>query len=50
MPSLRLLAPALFALAMFGATAPAADDASRRSRPENERAFENTETYHALRF
>jgi urea carboxylase-associated protein 2 len=31
-------------------TAPASDvDPSRRSRPENERAFQNTETYHALR-
>jgi uncharacterized protein YcgI (DUF1989 family) len=31
-------------------TAPAsADDPNRRSRPENERAFLNTENYHALR-
>ena len=36
-------------LEVYQTTPPTADDASRRSRPENERAFENTETYHALR-
>ncbi len=36
-------------LEIFRTAPPAADDACRRSRPENERAFLNTETYHALR-
>ncbi len=36
-------------LEVFPAQAVAADDACRRSRPENERAFINTENYHALR-
>jgi urea carboxylase-associated protein 2 len=36
-------------LEVFLTTPPANDDPSRRSRPENERAFQNTETYHALR-
>jgi urea carboxylase-associated protein 2 len=36
-------------LEIFPSGSPAADDASRRSRPENERAFHNTETYVALR-
>jgi uncharacterized protein len=36
-------------LDVFPATVPAADDPCRHSRPENERAFRNTENYHALR-
>lgn len=36
-------------LEVFRAAPPATDDACRRSRPENERAFLNTENYHALR-
>ena len=36
-------------LEVFRTQPPAADDACRRSRPENERAFLNTETYVALR-
>lgn len=36
-------------LEVFRATPPGADDACRRSRPENERAFTNTENYYALR-
>lgn len=36
-------------LEVFRTPPPTADDACRRSRPENERAFLNTETYHALR-
>ena len=36
-------------LEVFHAAPAASDDASRRSRPENERAFQNTEHYHALR-
>ena len=36
-------------LEVFRSLPPAADDACRRSRPENERAFLNTENYHALR-
>jgi urea carboxylase-associated protein 2 len=36
-------------LDVFAATTPAPDDPCRRSRPENERAFQNNETYHALR-
>jgi uncharacterized protein len=36
-------------LEVFRTAPPAADDACRRSRPENERAFLNTENYHALR-
>ena len=36
-------------LEVFRALPPAADDVCRRSRPENERAFFNTETYVALR-
>ncbi len=34
---------------VFPAEAPAADDPCRLSRPENGRAFENTETYNLLR-
>jgi urea carboxylase-associated protein 2 len=37
-------------LEVFRSAPPGADDACRRSRPENERAFTNTENYHALRF
>jgi len=36
-------------LDVFRAAPPTADDASRRSCPENQRAFMNTENYHALR-
>ncbi len=36
-------------LEVFRPQPPVADDACRRSRPENERAFINTENYHALR-
>jgi urea carboxylase-associated protein 2 len=36
-------------LEVFRTPPVAADDVCRRSRPENERAFTNTETYHALR-
>ena len=36
-------------LDVFRSIPPGTDDACRRSRPENERAFLNTETYHALR-
>lgn len=36
-------------LEVFRSAPPPADDPCRRSRPENERAFQNTETYHALR-
>jgi len=36
-------------LEVFRSAPPAADDPCRRSRPENERAFINTATYHALR-
>ncbi len=36
-------------LEVFRAEVPVADDACRRSRPENERAFLNTENYVALR-
>ena len=37
-------------LEVFRTAPPAAtDDPCRRSRPENERAFTNTEAYHALR-
>jgi urea carboxylase-associated protein 2 len=36
-------------LEVFRVAPPAADDACRRSRPENERAFLNTENYVALR-
>lgn len=36
-------------LQVFRAAPAGPDDACRRSRPENERAFLNTETYHALR-
>jgi len=36
-------------LEVFQSAPPGPDDACRRSRPENERAFHNTETYHALR-
>jgi len=36
-------------LDVFPTPPPAADDPSRRSRPENERAFLNTENYYALR-
>lgn len=37
-------------LEVFRTAPPGVDDACRRSRPENERAFTNTENYHALRF
>jgi urea carboxylase-associated protein 2 len=36
-------------LEVFRSSLADADDPCRRSRPENERAFANTETYHALR-
>ena len=36
-------------LEVFRTEPPGPDDACRRSRPENERAFRNTEEYHALR-
>lgn len=36
-------------LQVFRAAPVTSEDACRRSRPENERAFLNTETYHALR-
>jgi urea carboxylase-associated protein 2 len=36
-------------LEVFASPPPAADDPCRCSRPENERAFRNTENYHALR-
>lgn len=36
-------------LEIFRSAPPTADDPCRRSRPENERAFHNTETYAALR-
>ena len=36
-------------LDVFQTPPPAADDACRCSRPENGRAFRNTEDYHALR-
>lgn len=36
-------------LEVFRSAPPAADDLCRRSRPENERAFTNTENYYALR-
>jgi uncharacterized protein len=36
-------------LEVFAGPPPAADDPCRRSRPENARAFLNTENYHALR-
>ena len=36
-------------LEVFRTAPPAPDDACRRSRPENERAFLNTENYVALR-
>ena len=36
-------------LEVLHASPPSPDDASRRSRPENERAFQNTDNYHALR-
>ncbi len=36
-------------LDVFRTPPPAADDPCRCSRPENERAFINTEAYHALR-
>ena len=36
-------------LEVFRTAPPPPDDACRRSRPENERAFLNTENYHALR-
>lgn len=41
--------PRAVRLEVFRSAPPAADDACRRSRPENERAFLNTETYVALR-
>ena len=41
--------PRAVRLDVFRTTAPTADDACRRSRPENERAFLNTENYLALR-
>ncbi len=36
-------------LEVFRTAPPGPEDACRRSRPENERAFKNTEEYHALR-
>lgn len=36
-------------LEVFATPSPAADDACRNSRPENVRAFSNTENYHLLR-
>jgi len=36
-------------LEVFRTAPPTPDDVSLRSRPENERAFQNTEAYHALR-
>ncbi|MEO7597671.1 MAG: urea amidolyase associated protein UAAP1 [Opitutus sp.] len=41
--------PRIVRLEVFHSAPPAADDPSRHSRPENERAFQNTENYHALR-
>lgn len=41
--------PRVVQLEVFRSAAPAADDPSRLSRPENERAFINTENYYALR-
>ena len=43
-------APKPIQLQVYKTDAPAADDPCRLSRPENERAFINTETYNALRF
>jgi uncharacterized protein YcgI (DUF1989 family) len=37
-------------LEVFKSDAPTAEDPCFQSRPENLRAFENTETYHKLRF
>ena len=37
-------------LEVFSGNAPALDDASLTIRPENQRAWENNETYHTLRF
>jgi len=42
--------PGTVDLSVFTTEPPAADDPCRKSRPENERAFENTETYNRLRF
>lgn len=42
-------APQPVKLEVFKNEAPAADDPCRTSRPENERAFTNTEDYYALR-
>jgi urea carboxylase-associated protein 2 len=41
--------PRTVRLEVFRTSPPAADDPSRQIRPENERAFQNNETYHALR-
>ena len=41
--------PRAVRLEVFRSAPPPADDACRRSRPENERAFQNNETYLALR-
>lgn len=41
--------PRAVQLEVFRSDAPAVDDSSRLSRPENERAFINTESYYALR-
>lgn len=42
-------APKPIKIEVFKSEAPAADDSCRKSRPENERAFINTENYYALR-
>ncbi len=42
-------APRPVDLSVFASEPVAANDACRKSRPENERAFENTENYYALR-
>jgi urea carboxylase-associated protein 2 len=41
--------PRTVRMEVYRTAPPALDDASLRIRPENERAFQNTETYHALR-
>ena len=43
-------APKPVSLEVFASAAPTADDPCRNSRPENQRAFQNTEEYNALRF
>lgn len=42
--------PGSVRLEVFKSDAPTGDDPCFQSRPENRRAFENTETYHTLRF